>query len=838
MKTPDKKTFIRILFSHRPVIPVLLSFMAGIGMGSKASLPHGYFFPLLSVAVVSVIASGILNKPLIYACALLFFLSGMLLIEEKISPRFPENHVIHFATDEKYTITGIIIENPAETEKRSRLIIRTEYLEKDTHRIPVTGNIRLTIMKDIPDMSTGDRLSFEGKLKPIRNFGNPGQFDYKRFMTYQGIWGTVFANTKTIAILEKATQKDIRHYVDMIRNHIGHAISGKNGSDDAKNVLKALITGDRHSISNRLRNDFNRVGAGHLLAISGLHVGIVASFSFFLFRWLLSFFPVLLWHAWTKKGAALIAFIPVVGYGLVSGMSPSTERAVIMVSVFLLSLLAEREQNVLNTLAIAALFILLLSPDALFSISFQMSFMAVLSICLGVHATANLIKKNQAGLKNSMAKKLRLFILVSFFAIAGTLPLTMVYFNQVSTIGLFTNLLLVPLFGFIVIPMGLLSIFFMPAMPFFSDIFIHLALVSLDMGIAIIRALAGLPFSAIMTITPTPIMITCYYLAFFSGMALLYDFLQKNSPSPQANPPAIQKKTATIILALSVLTVIVHSGVLLHTRFFNKTLIVTAIDVGQGSATLVRFPYGKTMLIDGGGFSDNAVFDVGKNIVAPFLLQNNIKTLDTVVLTHPESDHLNGLIHILDQFKVNRLITNDQRKDTYGYKQFQRMVHTQNISHLPFSGINRHQTINGVNVDILYPPVTIESLAKSDSWRTSNNASVVIKLTFQDISFLLPGDIMQQAEKELVKTAGDGLKSTVLFLPHHGSKTSSTKRFIDAVQPDAAIISAGWHNRFYMPSHRVLERLKNRNCRIFRTDEQGQIRMETDGKTLSTRSFY
>jgi len=228
-----------------------------------------------------------------------------------------------------------------------------------------------------------------------------------------------------------------------------------NRIDDLENhlypgILKALIIGRREGISQEMRDAFARSGAAHLLAISGLHLGIVAGIFFKLFQWLAGWFPSLLFTARRDKAAALLTLIPLIAYGLIAGMSPSTRRAVVMVSVFLLAYPAEKKPFSVNTLAIAALVILALHPPELFSISFQLSFAAVFWILYGMRRVEPLLViSGEDYSRMAVAKKsVFTFFWVSFFAISGTLPLTMFYFNQVSFIGLAANFLFIPLIGF------------------------------------------------------------------------------------------------------------------------------------------------------------------------------------------------------------------------------------------------------------------------------------------------------------------------------------------------------------------------------------------------------
>jgi competence protein ComEC len=664
---------------------------------------------------------------------------------------------------------------------------------------------------------------------------------------------------------------------------------------------------------------------GHVLAISGLHIGIVATVAFFFFQKLLSFVRPLLWRAWTRKGAAIFSLVPVCIYGLVSGMSPSTQRAVIMVGAFLMTFLFERERDTLNTLALAAFIILILFPHSLFSISFQLSFLAVLSILYGLSCIQKVPSNDRQNVKSGIAKSdfkisnqvqgqgagrsrkrsirgyvsiyrrratqllglrwgfettfnqlrriLLGFFLVSLLAICGTLPLVMFYFNQISLIGLFANFAVVPLVGFVVIPCGLLALFIYPVSSQMAFGCVQICIFVLDYVLLAVKYLADLPFAAVKTITPSLFEMVCYYVL---GWVVL-NWLNKRqipadyrglsnarsdyAPGPQGYfiklcgrfglnrflvwvaavhsvlTAGLAAKRGAIIGLVVVLALLADAGYWIARRHWNADLRVTYIDVGQGNSALLELPGGHTALIDGGGFSDNNTFDMGARVIAPFLWRKKIRTVDTLVLSHPNSDHLNGLIFIAQHFNVKTIWTNSEARSTLGYRRFKKIIAQKHINLPDFPFMPRQKLINGVEFCFLYPAADFLAKKASQKWRTSNNNSVVLKVSFGDISFLFPGDIMAEAEKELVSLAGADLACDVLLVPHHGSRSSSSQPFLSKVQPDVAVISAGWRNRFRFPHSTVLDAYKRSGCRIFRTDRNGAIEIKTDGNRLTVKPF-
>ncbi len=837
----------------RPIIPLLISMIFGIVSGSRFPGNSIWAYSIIFLCACLIVVQAVYKKNLSVLPLVIFFAFGYLLIQPWVAPKFPSNHIMHFTDNHRWKIVGVVDKNPVASNNRLRIILRVETLGRDNSSFPVLGKIRVTVTKPFPDIFVGDRLSLIGKIRSIRNFNNPGGFNYRRYMAFKKIWGSTYVLGKRIVILTRNSDPGINTIIEKARNRISDLID-KTGKGSQQDVLKALIVGDRTGIAKNIGAAFNRAGVGHILAISGLHIGIIATASFIFFRWLLSYSKLFLWNAWTKKGAAILSLFPVILYGLISGMSPSTQRAVIMVTVFLMTFLFEREQDSMNSLAIAAMIILVAYPQSLFSISFQLSFIAVLSIIYGMSMTYNSrISDRNITKKIWFFKALKILfssILVSVFAILGTLPVVMFYFNQVSLVGVFANLLIIPLIGFVAVPLGLFSVFLYPISISGASVFINSSAAVLGYALDIVSFIAELPFAAVKTVTPNFFEIGCYYVLGWSILGLV-GFRRKKVAGIDGNSSSISRdagrrsrknavtgrRTAAIVAVLIIVASCANTCYWAYNRFWRNDLRVTIIDVGQGSAALMELPGGRCFLIDGGGFSDNSIFDVGARIVAPFLWRKKIKTIDTIVLSHPNADHLNGLLYIARHFNVKRLWCNSDSADINSYREFMEIIKKNRIEIIAFKDMPRSHEINGARLEILHPPKNYIDKRKNEKQRNLNNNSLVIKVSFGSKSILFPGDIMAFAERDIVASHGDELKSTVLIAPHHGSKTSSTAMFLEKVKPEIVIISAGWKNSFRFPNPSVLKRYNENDCRIFRTDKNGAVAISIDGRALKIKPF-
>jgi competence protein ComEC len=258
---------------------------------------------------------------------------------------------------------------------------------------------------------------------------------------------------------------------------------------------------------------------------------------------------------------------------------------------------------------------------------------------------------------------------------------------------------------------------------------------------------------------------------------------------------------------------------------------VTLIDVGQGSAVLLETPGGGTALIDGGGFADPAAFDVGARVVAPFLWRKKIASIDTLILTHANSDHVNGLVFIADNFHVRTLCTNGESRPIKGYEVLMQTAVRRGIIVPGFAELPCESIANGVQVEVLYPPVDFLDRQRTERWRRNeNNNSLVIRLSLGEISVLIPGDIMRPAEKELLALAGNRLKSTVLIAPHHGSRSSSSAEFLARVDPQVILLSSAGRPGSGLPHAQTLERYASRGLGLYCTYRHGAIRVIMDGE--------
>jgi len=535
------------------------------------------------------------------------------------------------------------------------------------------------------------------------------------------------------------------------------------------------------------------------------------------------------------KLATVAAFLMVLISAFIAGMEIPVQRSTLMALVFLIALVVGRQKDLYNTLVMAALIILVISPEALFDSSFQLSFMAVLALIYIIPRFRDFSIKQLDLLPlwgQSIIRYIYLSAIVCSAVTIGTLPLIIYYSNRVSSITIIANLISVPLLGTLVLTISMffiLSAFFSPVI---AGYLIKLASFFVQISVNIINKLAAVPWSSFNCITPNIVEIAVFYLFIF----LLIQFIDEREKKKTQKEFLLRR--FQVLKYLLVIVVLFFAADITYLTFkdkFSSDLKITIIDVGQGNSTFVRFPGGKNMLIDGGGFSYSS-FDTGKSLLAPFLYHERIRNVDTVVLSHPHPDHLLGLIYIMNNFDVRQVWRSNLPIDLEIYPEWEKAIKLNNINICMTSNKSPERIFNGVRVKVLWPLNYSPQDMNNLSYDEVNDSSLVLKITFGNVSFLIPGDISADVEKQLIKSGVD-LRSDVLVAPHHGSGYSSSAEFIKAVACRYAIVSAGKANVFHHPHPSTLQRYNDARVTIFRTDRDGAVTLMTDGIKLNIDTF-
>jgi competence protein ComEC len=362
--------------------------------------------------------------------------------------------------------------------------------------------------------------------------------------------------------------------------------------------------------------------------------------------------------------------------------------------------------------------------------------------------------------------------------------------------------------------------------------FIQIASFFVQISVHFINKLAALSWSSFSFTKPNIPEIVAFYLFIF----LLLKLIDRRDNTETKKGYWVRHPLLLKYIIITLLFFFCADAVYLWSKDrFTSNLRITAIDVGQGCATLVRFPGGKNMLVDGGGFADST-FDMGKLVIAPFLYHERISTIDIVVLSHPHPDHLQGLLYVTDNFDVQEVWITGVVSDDEIYREWEKIINRRSIKINYMSAQSPKREINGVDVRVLWPLKSLKINAGDQYYDMVNDESMVINIDYGDVSFLLPGDISAYVENLLIKS-GQDLQSDALFAAHHGSSRSSSREFIRKLSCSNAIFSTGKNNPFRHPHPATLERFNSADINIFRTDKDGAITMVTDGNTLAVDTY-
>ncbi|OGQ17738.1 MAG: DNA internalization-related competence protein ComEC/Rec2, partial [Deltaproteobacteria bacterium RIFCSPHIGHO2_02_FULL_60_17] len=584
-------------------------------------------------------------------------------------------------------------------------------------------------------------------------------------------------------------------------------------SRDNGGLMKALVVGDMGGVSRVARAEFTAAGVNHVLSISGLHVGMLGLVVFWLIRFGCSFSSALLLRWNLLKVATFFSFLAVLFYTALAGAAVPTVRSAIMIGVYELAVLLDREEEVFASLALAALLIALVWPGVITDISFQLSFLAVLFIVWGLLKAREWFpprRREELPQERSRlrqwARQAGMHLAVPVLATIGTGPLIAHYFGHLSLAGFVANPVIVPLVGFAVVPLGLVIGFFSLVAPPLALPLVWLAEPLLSLTFAMVRFFSRLPFANLAVPVPNLAEVAGLYLLILTVL-----LLRRN-------------RYSAIVLAAVVLGLAVDGAYWWRERYGRKELRITHLSVGHGDAAVVEFPGSRVLLVDAGG-SATGEFDTGEMVVAPFLRTRKILRVDYLAVTHPRVDHYGGMRVVLEQFSPSELWSGPGRGRTARYQDLEDAAERSGVKRVSLNSSEPCRSVDGVKLCVLHPGPG-----------TTGEASLVLRLTFGRLSVLFAGDIERDDERRIAESRAE-LSSAVLKVPRHGSLTSSTEEFIGRVRPKLAIFSVGRRNPFGLPREEVLGRYHEAGAEILRTDQDGAITIETDGASLRYSAY-
>jgi len=779
---------------------------------AAAALPGRIPLEAAALSIVPLLLIGSLRwrrKALLLTLSLSALFLGYARHRGLLYPEFPANHLrsVMARDDGRLYLEGTLRHEPEKLVNRTRWQVAAERVWQPAGAEEITGDILVTLRTVRRDWRYGDRVRFWIRPLVPQNSGNPGGFDYATYLARRAVYVSGFLENDQEAELLARHTGGIRVFVEDLRRRMRRFID-THLSRETSGLLTALVVGDMGGISKDTRAAFTAAGVNHVLSISGLHVAMLGLVVFVLIRYGGQYSTFLMLRLNLLKVAAFFSFLAVLFYTSLAGAMVPTVRSAIMIGVYQLAVLLDREEEVFASLTLAALLIALLWPGVVADISFQLSFLAVLFIVWGMRkfyirqsANARDELPQERSWFRARLRQASMHLAVPLLATLGTGPLIAHYFGHLSLAGFLANPIVVPLVGFIIVPLGLVIGFCAVFAPEAGALLAGVADRLVSLTIWLVHLFTNLPLANFGVPAPNALEITLLYGVLISVFALT---------------KATHRVTA---LAVGILLLAVDAGYWWGERYQRKEMRITHLNVGQGDAAVVELPGSKVLLIDAGG-SAVGDFDTGEAIVAPYLRSRKILKVDYLVVTHARIDHYGGMRAILTEFAPEEFWSGAARGQTGRFEDLEESLEQAKLPRVALHELQACRIIDQVRLCALHLPA-----------EKSEESSVVLRLEHGNLRYLFAGDIDKRDELLLLQRAPE-LRSAVLKVPRHGGPTASTTEFIAAVRPALAVISAGARSRNEAQREEVAERYQQSGAEVLRTAVDGAIIIETNGATL------
>lgn len=806
---------------------VLISFLFGLYWGRYLKNICSFFIALGSIGVILYLQN---KKRLIFIFITISILAFMYMnYFEKSYDKIPENAEIEIQAE--------IVSLKIKGEYKDKYIVKSKY-----------GKKFYLYVNTKKEFDYGDIVEVKGNFSKVNKATNEYCFDYREFLKHKKIYGNIMASKVNLlrknSMLCKISKVKIKlnKYID------------ENYSDTASGFLKTLLLGETNEIEKEIKEDFTKANISHILAISGMHISIIILV-------IKNIMQILKFDQRLEKiflNLLIICYIFFIDYPI------SAIRVAITQVILLITFFTNRKSNFYNTISITLFIILLLNPYNIESTAMQLSFGGICGIylfykfikkmffykfCIQKKTVKEILKENtkenrnirkniknicQTVIKSNKLKQividsLCLNISVQIFIF----PIVWYKFNFIS-ITSFIPSILISLFIFPILILGYLSFF-----EIFIQRFISISIISKINNFIILKMLnlvsilSKIPLLSIYLKKPNKIFIVSYYVV----LILCIKIIQKDKLAEMLHIWRIKSGKAPIkqyirvkckknndfkrIVLIVILNIVIIFQSFVQDNFLKNGVEIYFLDVGQGDSTIIRTAKNKTIVIDGGE-GEKSGFDYGKNVLFPFLINKGVRKIDFLIFSHFDSDHCGGLIYLLENIKVEKILIGKQFEKNENFEYIVNLANKKHIKIIELQAGNKINIEKNSSLEILWP-----SVAEKISENAINNNSLVCKFVYKNFSMLLTGDIESIAEEKLLGKYKNTnrLNANILKIAHHGSKTSSIQEFLNEVNPKIALIGVGRKNKFGHPNQEVLERLKEKGIQIYRTDQNGEIQI-------------
>jgi competence protein ComEC len=714
----------------------------------------------LPLAVLAVASIAALVLPRIRLLAA--FLSGFVLLAIA-SQAVIDDRLLPELAGERIKIDARVADFPKDNGVSLRFPL--EPLGRDD----LPGRIRVSWFDAPVRPNLGETWQFELRLRRPRGFSNPGGFDYEGWLFRRGIGATGYVINGRSNLRRDNRPID---RVSLLRQRLVFRIRSHLPDDEATSVLMAVGVGARYTITTEQWKRYAATGTSHLMAISGLHIGLAAGGMFFLSWFVLS---LVCRNVNIRDRAAVVAAVAAYAYAEISGFAVPARRAVLMTIVFVLAGLLRRQVTASQVLAICCLGIMLSAPLAILAPGFKLSFAAVAILFWHLRVTQIPSRTTEDCRFAVFLNGLSRLTSTQFALLFGLLPFTVLLFHRVAILAPVVNLVALPIFNLVTVPACLLGLMLDGSLQPAGDFALSVAHRGVGFVLWIVNHAAELPF-------------TNFSLARPKGLFIIAVFL----PSLWVlTPPGWPGRKLALVAALA--TILYRPP-----PPPDHCLDLHVLDVGQGLALVIRTHRHTAVYDTGPSFRSGS--DTGQLVLIPFLRSEGVRTLDALIVSHADQDHAGGVQSLVEEMQTGKVLSGETLNDT-GLPQRRCLA-------------PEGWTWDGVEFKVVHP-------ADENHWQ-GNNASCVLEVRVARHTVLLTGDIESPVEALLTRS-GVLSPASIALVPHHGSRTSSSDSLVDTIRPQVAIVSAGFENRWGFPKADISRKWKSAGAQVLNTANSGAI---------------
>lgn len=786
-----------------PLIRFTIAWLIGIALARWLELP----WPVAVLAALPATGALLLYRqhPRVQQGAILALALGAGLFRLQFFQPVSDSTQLVFYNDsaQPVTVTGLVVDEPDVRDDYINLRLRAESIDLGPALQPVEGLVLVRASR-YPLRFYGDRLAVTGQLETPPVFED---FSYKDYLARFGIHSLI--RRPQIELLASEQGNPFWMALLAFKGRASQTIN-RILAEPYASLLNGILLGIETGIPDQLYEQFNLTGTSHIIVISGSNISLIAGLFLLLGIKLVG-----------KRYAPPLAIAGILVYTFLVGADAAVSRAAAMGIIWVLAIWSGRPGLALNSLFASALVLTLINPLILWDVGFQLSFMATLGLIVLAppleRGIFGLLKRHlrteQVGLTMALLSEL---VIITLAAQIITGPLIVYHFGRLSLVSLLTNLLILPVQPPIMLVGGMATLAGIVWLPL-GQILGWLVWLPLAWSVWMVELTAPLPFASLDLGTFPLWLLVLMYSAIAAGIWWANRPSVEKETLPRYHLPEIGSTTTRLwVGGTGVMALLVWLAV---AALPDGRLHVAFLDVGQGDAILVTSPDGRHLLIDGGPAATNLNWRLGQQL--PFW----DRTLELVINTHPDSDHLGGLVSLLDRYRIEQALVADLAVSNQLFREWEKELAEAELTPVVGQAGQQLELGGGVTATVLNPGPA------SANFDDPNDHSVVLRLQFGQISFLLPGDIETAVEQKLVASETP-LAATVLKSPHHGSRTSSSEAFLEAVAPQLVVISVGAENSFGHPSPEVMERYAAHGLPVLRTDQRGTIEFITDGRKL------